>query len=166
MLVFTSFSSKVILNVSSLELSTKISRGCCQTTHGIGGIFFFWSPVCQSLFRSENVAFLAEMLGCSPDTTSYAALCVLLLRFALRGKWHVYCIGSTITSLCGVVLFATCLTSCVDSSRFSVTFVSVGVAVVCVTVDSSGIIFFALKLLFVRHSAHLSFIRIFQTVHL
>ena len=166
MRVFHSFSSRVILNISYLELSTNISRSCCQTTHGIGGIFFCWSPVCQSVFRSENVAFLVKMLGCSLDTTNYAVVCVLFLKFVLPGKWPVCCIGSNVTSLCGVVRFATCLTRRVESSRFSVIFVIVGVRVVCVTADISSIIWVAFNLLFVRHSVHLSFIRIFQTVKL
>ena len=92
------------------------------------------------MFRCENVAFLVKMLSCSPDKTSYTVLCVLLMMFALPGKWLVYCIGSIITSLCGVVRFATCLTGRVESSRFSATFVIVGVRVVCVTVDNSSII--------------------------
>ena len=143
-----------------------MSRGCCQTTHGIGGIFFCWSPVCQSLFRSENVAFLVEMLGCSLDTTSYTVVCVLFLRFVLPGRWPVCCIGSNVTSLCGVVRFATCLTGRVESSRFSVIFVIVGVRVVCVTIDISSIIWVAVNLLFLHHSVHLSFIKILQTVKL
>ena len=127
----------------------------------IGGIFFCWSPVCQSLSRSKNVAFLVKMLGCSPNTTSYTVLCVLLLRFPLPGMWLVYCIGSNITSLCGVVRFTACLTGRVDSSRFSVSFVVVGFRVVGVTVDFSSIILVAFNLLFVRHSVHLNFIRRF-----
>ena len=158
---FISFISRVILNISYLELSTNISRGCCQTTHGIGRIFFCWSPVSQSLFQSENVAFLVKMLGCSLHRTSYP-----VLSFVLPGKWPVCCIGSNVTSLCGVVRFATCLTGRVESSTFSVNSVIVGVRVVCVTVDFSSIIWVAFKLFFVRHSVHLSFISIFQTVKL
>ena len=109
------------------------------------------------------MAFLVKMLGCRPNTTSYTVLCVLLLRFVLPGKWPVYCIGSNITSLCGVVRFATCLTGKVESSRFSANFVIVGVRVVCVTVEFSSIIWIAFNLLFVSHSVHLSFIRMFQT---
>ena len=101
------------------------------------------------------------MLDCSPDTASYTVLCVLLLRFALPGKWPVYWIGSNITSLCGVVRFATCLTGRVERSRFSANFMIVVVKVVCVTVDNSSIIWVAFNLLFVRHSVHLSFIRMF-----
>ena len=112
------------------------------------------------------MAFLVNMLGCSLDTTSYTVVCVLFLRFVLPGKGPVCCIGSNVTSLCGVVRFATCLTGRVESSRFSVNFVIVGVTVVCVTVDFSSIIWVAFNLLFVRHSVHLSFIRIFQTVKL
>ena len=166
MRVFLSFSSRVILNISQLELSTNISKGCCQTTYGIGGIFLCWSPVCQSLFRSENVAFLVKMLGSSLDTTSYTVACILFLRFVLPGKWPVCCIGSKVTSLCGEVRFATCLTGRVESSRFSVNFVIVAFRVVRVTVDISSIIWVAFNLLFVRHSVHLSFINIFQTVKL
>ena len=143
MRVFISLSIRVILSFSWLELSTNISKGCCQTTHGIVGRFFCWSPVCQSVFRSENVAFLVKILGCSLDTTSYTVVCVLLLRFVLPGKWPVCCIGSNVTSLCGVVRFATCLTGRVESSRFSVNFVIVGVRVVCVAVDISSIIWVA-----------------------
>ena len=164
MRVFISFSSRVILKISYFELPTDISRGCCQTAHGIVGRFFCWSPVCQSLSRSENLALLVKMLGCSPDTTNYTVLCILLLRFALPGKWPVYCNGSNITSLCGVVRFVTCLTGWVDISRFSSKFKIVGPRVVCVTVDISGINFLAFNLLFVRDSVHLSFIRRFQTV--
>ena len=106
------------------------------------------------------------MLSCSPDSTSYTVVSILFLRFVLPGKWPVCCIGSNVTSLCGVAYFATCLTGRVESSRFSVNFVIVGVRVVCVTVDGSSIIWVAFNLLFVRHSVHLSFIRIFQTVKL
>ena len=133
---------------------------------GLVDFFFCWSPVCQSLFRSENVTFLVKMLGCSLDTTSYTVVCVLFLRFVLPGKWPVCCIGSNVTSLCGVVRFATCLTGRVESSRVSVNFVVVGVRVVCVTGDIFSIIWVAFNLLFVRHIVHLSFIRIFQTVKL
>ena len=166
MCVFISFSSRVILNFSYLELSTNISRGCCQTTHGIGGIFFRCSPVCQSVFRGQNVTFLVKMLGCSLDTTSYSVVCVLFLRFVLPGKWPVCCIGSNVTSLCGVVRFATRLTGRVESSRVSVNFVVVEVRVACVTVDISSVIWVAFNLLFVRQSVHLRFIRIIQTVEL
>ena len=109
---------------------------------------------------------LVKMLGCSLDTTSYTVMCVLFLRFILPGKGPVCCIGSNVTSLCGVVRFATCLTGRVGSSRVSVNFMLVGVRVVCVTVDISSIIWVAFNLLFVRHSLLLSFIRIFQTVKL
>ena len=112
------------------------------------------------------MTFLVRMLGCSLDTTSCTVVCVLFLRFVLPGKWPVCCIGSNVTSLCGVVRFATCLTGRVESFRFSVNFVIVGVRVVCVTVDISSIIWVAFNLLFVRHSVHLTFIRIFQTVRL
>ena len=145
MRVFISFSSRVILNFIYFELSTNISRGCCQTTHRIGGIFFCWSSVCQSLFRSEIVTFLVKMLGCSLDTNSYTVLCVLFLRFVLPGKWPVCCIGSNVTSLCGVVRFAPCLTGRLESSRFSVNFVIAGVRVVCVTVDISSTIWVCLQ---------------------
>ena len=106
------------------------------------------------------------MLGCSSDTTSYTVLCNLLLRFALPGRWPVYCIGSNKTSPWRVLRFATCLTKWVDSSWFSAIFVFVWARVVGVIVDFSGIIFLAFNLLFVRHSVHLSFVRIFQTVQL
>ena len=73
------------------------------------------------------MAFLVKILGCGPDTTSYTVLCVLLKMstlffwFSLPGKWPVCCIGSNITSLCGVVCFATCLTGRMNSFwlRFS-----------------------------------------------
>ena len=119
-------------------------------------MFFRCSPVCQSMFPSENVTFLVKILGCSLDTTSYTVVCVLFLRFVFPGKWPVCCIGSNVTSLCGVVRFATCLTGRVESSRVSVNFVSVGVRVVCVTVDISSIIWVAFNLLFLRHSVHLT----------
>ena len=112
------------------------------------------------------MAFLVKKLGCSLDTTSYAVVCVLFLRFVFAGKWPVCCIGSNVASLCGVVRFATCLTGRVESSRCSVIFVIVGVRVVCVTADISSIIWVACNLLFVHHSVHLSFISIFQTVKL
>ena len=89
-----------------------------------------------------------------------------LLEVVLPGKGPVCCIGSNVTSLCGMVRFATCLRGRVENSRVSVNFVVVGVGVVCVTVDISSIIWVAFNLLFVRHSVHLSFIRIFQTVKL
>ena len=45
----------------------------------------------------------------------------LFFRFFLPGKWPVCCIGSNITSLCGVIRFATCLTERMNSFwlRFS-----------------------------------------------
>ena len=79
-------------------------------------------------------------------------------------KRPVYCIGSNITSLCGVVRFATCLTGWVESSRFSVKFIIAGARVVCVNVDTPSIILVAFNLLSVRHSVHLSFIKWFQTM--
>ena len=112
------------------------------------------------------MTFLVKMLGCSLDTTSYTVVCVLFLRFVPPGKWPVCCISSNVTSLCGVVHFATDLTGWVDSSRFSVNFVIVGVRIAGVTVDISSIIWVACNLVFVRHSVHLSFIRIFQNVKL
>ena len=112
------------------------------------------------------MTFRVKILGCSLDTTSYTVVCVVFLRFVLPGKRPVCCIGSNVTSLCGVVRAAACLTGRVESSRFSVNFVIVGVRVVCVTVDISSIICVAFNLLFVRHSVHLSFIRILQTVKL
>ena len=57
------------------------------------------------------------MLGCSLDTTSYTVVCIIFLRFVLPGKWPICCIGSNVTSLCGVVRFAKCLTGRVKSSR-------------------------------------------------
>ena len=59
-----------------------------------------------------------------------------------------------------------CYISQKESSGFSVIFVIVGVRVVCVTVDFSGIIFGAFNLLFVPHSVHLTCIRRLQTVEL
>ena len=112
------------------------------------------------------MAFLVKMLGCSLDKISYTVVCILFLRFVLPGKWPICCIGSNVTSLGGVVRFATRLAGRVENSRVSVNFVVVGVRVVCVTVDISTIIWVAFNLLFVRHSVHLSFIRIFQTVKL
>ena len=97
-------------------------------------MFFWWSPVCHSQFRSEDVAFLAKMLGCGQDTTSYTVLCVLLLRFALPGKGPVCCIGSNITSLCGVVRLATCLRGWINSFWLPFSFVTVFVVDVVITV--------------------------------
>ena len=105
-------------------------------------------PVCHSQFRSEGVAFLVKMVGCGPDTTSYTVLCVLLMmstlrfRFALPGKWPVCCIGSTITSLCGVIHFAMCLTERKISfwlSFCSFTVFNVFVVIVVVVVGSRDI---------------------------
>ena len=106
------------------------------------------------------MAFLVKMLGHNQDTTSYTVVCVLFMRFVLPGKWPVCCIGSNVTSLCGVVRFITCVTGRVEKSRFSVNFVVFGVRVVWVTVDISSIIRVTFNLLFVGHSVHLSFIRI------
>ena len=84
------------------------------------------------------MAFLVKILGCGPDTTSYTVLCVLLkmstlfFRFSLPGKWPVCCIGSNITSLCGVVRFATCLTGRMNS--FWLRFSSVTVCEVVVVI--------------------------------
>ena len=102
------------------------------------------------------------MLGCSLVTTSYTVVCILFLRFVLPGKRPGCCIGSNVTSLCGVVRFATCLTRRVESSRFSVNFVTVGVWVDCVTVNISSINWVAFHLWFVRQSVHLSFIRVLK----
>ena len=73
------------------------------------------------------MAFLVMILGCGRDTTNYTVLCVMLkkstlsFRFSLPRKWPVCCIGSNITSLCGMVRFATCLTGRLNSFwlRFS-----------------------------------------------
>ena len=142
----------------------QISPGVAARQHM--GLVEYSSVGLRSLFRRENVTFLVKMLGCSLDTASYTVVCVLFLRFVLPGKSPVCCLGSNVTSLCGVVRFATCLTGRVESSRFSVNFVIVGVRVICVTVDISRPIWVAFKLLFVRQSVLLSFIRIFQTVKL
>ena len=118
------------------------------------------------------MTFLVKMLGSGQDTTSYTVLCALLMmstlsfRLALPGKWPVFCIGSNITSLCEVVHFATCLTRRVESSRFPANFVIVGIRVVCVAVDISGIISVAFNLMFVRHSLHMTFIWLCHTVKL
>ena len=105
------------------------------------GIFFWWSPVCHSQFRSEDVAFLVKILGCGPDTTSYTVLCVLLemstlfFRFSLSEKWPVCCLGSNITSLCGVVRFARCLTGRMDSFWLRFSSVTVFEVVVVIIID-------------------------------
>ena len=122
------------MNSSWLELSTDFSRSCCQATSGIGGFFLWWSPVCHSQSRSKDAAFLVKMLGCSPHTTSYTVLCVQLLKFALPGKWPVCCIGSNITSLCGVVRLATCLRGWINSFWFPFSFVTVFVVDVVIIV--------------------------------
>ena len=86
------------------------------------------------------MAFLVNMLGCGQDTTSYTVLCVLLMlstlsfRFALPGKWPVCCIGSNITSVCRVVLFATCLAGWINSFWLSFSSVTVFVVVVVIIV--------------------------------
>ena len=93
------------------------------------------------------MAFLVRMLGCGQDTTSYTVLCVLLMmstlsfRFALPGKWPVCCIGSNITSVCGVVCFATCLAGWINNFWLSFSFVTVFVvvSVVNITVRVRGI---------------------------
>ena len=84
------------------------------------------------------MAFLDKMVGCSPDTTSYTVLCLLLLRFALPGKWPVCCIGSNITSLCGVVHFTTCLTGWINNFWLPFSSVTVFVVVVVIIV---GVVF-------------------------
>ena len=81
------------------------------------------------------MAFLVKMLGCGQDTTSYTVFCVLLLRFALPGKWPVCCIGSNITSLCGVVRLATCLRGWINSFWLPFIFVTVFVVDVVNFVD-------------------------------
>ena len=93
------------------------------------------------------MAFLVKMLGCGQDTTSYTVLCVLLMmstssfRFALPRKWPLCCIGSNITSVCGVVRFATCLARWINSFWLSFSFVTVFVvvSVVNITVRVRGI---------------------------
>ena len=87
------------------------------------------------------MAFLVKMLGCDQDTTSYTVLCVLLMmstlsfRSALAGKWPFRCIGSNITSLCGVVPFATCLTGWINSFWLPLSSVTVFVVVVVFIVN-------------------------------
>ena len=80
--------------------------------------------------QSADVVFLVKILGCGPDTTGHTVLCVLLLRFALPGKWSVYCIGSNITSLHGVIRFGKCLTAWINS--FWLSFCSITVFIVFV----------------------------------
>ena len=86
------------------------------------------------------MAFPVKMLGCCQETTSYTVLCVLLMmsflffRFALPRKWPVCCIGSNITSLCGVVRFATCLTGWTNSFWLPFTSVTVFVVVVVIVI--------------------------------
>ena len=80
------------------------------------------------------------MLGYGQDTTSYTVLCVLLMNstlsfwFALPGKWLVCCIGSNITSLCGVVHFATCVTGWIKSFWLPFSSVTAFVAVVVIVI--------------------------------
>ena len=78
------------------------------------------------------MAFLFKMSGSGQDTTIYTVLCVLSLRFALPGKGPVCCIGSNITSLCGVVRLATCLRVWINS--FWLPFSSVTVFVIDVVI--------------------------------
>ena len=123
------------------------------------------------------------MLGCGQDTTSYTVLCVLLMmstlsfRFALPGKWPVCCIGSNITSVCGVVRFATCLAGWINSFWLSFSFVTVFVvvSVVNITVRVRGIgvtvfvsriilIIFSLFSLFFQQSILISVMPWFFTV--
>ena len=65
----------------------------------------------------------------------------LSFRFALPGKWPVCCIGSNITSVCGMVRFATCLAGWINSFWLSFSFVTVFVvvSVVNITVRVRGI---------------------------
>ena len=84
------------------------------------------------------MAYLVKILDCGPDTTSHTVLCALLMictlsfRFVLPGKWPFCCIGSNITTLCGVVRFATCLTGWINS--FWLSFCSITVFVVFVLI--------------------------------
>ena len=84
------------------------------------------------------MAFLVRMLGCGQDTTSYTVLCVLLLRFALPGKGPVCCIGSNVTSLCGVVRLATCLRGWINS--FWLPFSSVTVFVIDIVIIVGAVV--------------------------
>ena len=129
------------------------------------------------------MAFLVKMLGCGQDTTSYTALCVLLkmstlsFRFALPGKWPVCCIGSNITSLCGVVRFATCLAGWINSFWLPFSYVTVFVVVVVIVIivwvrvigvtvfiSRSILIIFSLLLVFFQQAALISVMSWFFTV--
>ena len=118
----------VLANLDIPHMSTEVAA---RQELGLLKFLFWWSSVSHSQFRSENLAIIVRMLGCSPDTTNYTALCVLLLRYILSflfdhsGKWHVCCIGSNLTSLCGMVRFATALTGWINSFWFSVCSVTV-----------------------------------------
>ena len=84
------------------------------------------------------MAFLVKMLDCGQDTSNYTVLCVLLMMstlsfpFVHRGKWPVCCIGSNITSVCGVVRFATCLAGWINSFWLPFCYVAVFVVVVVI----------------------------------
>ena len=138
MRVLISFSSRVVMNICWIELSTDIFRSCCHAKLGIVGMFFWWSPVSHLQIRGEHVAFLVRKVGCVPETTSYTVRCVLLLlstlsfRFALPRNWPVCCIGPYLTLFWGLVHFATCLTVLIDSFRLS--FCSFTVLIVLVVI--------------------------------
>ena len=93
---------------------------------GLVEFSFLWSLIYDSQFRSENWAFLVKILACIPVRTSLTVVFVLLFKFilcfpfALLGKWHVCCIGSNMTSICGFLLFGTCLTRWINSFWLSV----------------------------------------------
>ena len=102
------------------------------------------SLVSQSQFRSEVVAFLVLILGCSLRSFIRVALIgslwdlILSFRSSMPGRRSVGCIGSKLAFLCGVVCFPTYLTGWVNSFRLSLgsftVLVVVAVAVVIVDV--------------------------------
>ena len=107
---------------------------------------FCLSWVSHSQFRSDYMTFLVKMLGCSPDTTSFTVLCVVLLRsiqfflFALPRKRPICCIGSNITSLCGVVCFVTCLAGWTNSFWLSVCSNTVLIVIAAITIFGNKVV--------------------------
>ena len=58
----------------------------------------------------------------------------LSFPFALPGKWPVCCIGSNITSVCGVVRLTTCLAGWITSFWLPFSYVTVFVVVVVIVI--------------------------------
>ena len=111
------------MNISYLEHSTDVSRGCCQITSGMGE-----SIVLMVSGLSLSVSAWRRDISCLTWAQSNFLLCASCLwdptyplGLFFQGNGLFAARGPT-TSICGVIFFATCLTEKVRSSKFSVSF--------------------------------------------